>query len=102
MMHSSAQTGTYSSLVIRQTITGMSFSMTVQIIHYLGNGIEKDYTKSKDGVKFDEIIDVLNELKNQGWKVVSKSVHTNLVSDDVKAGMSPKNTNYIDYLLYKD
>jgi hypothetical protein len=79
----------------------MSFTMSTEITHCLGNGVEKDYTKSKDGVRFNEVVDVLNELNQAGWTVVTISTHTNLTEDDVKGGVNLKNTSYIHYLLAK-
>jgi hypothetical protein len=102
LMKMTAQLNSYSTLIVKQSVKGMSFTMSTQITHYLGNEIEKDYTKSNDGVRFNEIIDVLNGLKQAGWTVISVTTHTNLTEDDVKTGVNVKNTTYIHYLLFKE
>ena len=102
LLSASAQTGEYSSLVVKQIVKVPSYTMNVQITHYLGNGVEKDFTKTKNGVKFNELLDVLNDLKKLGWRVIGITTHTNLLEEDVKVGFTPINTNYIQYLLVKD
>jgi hypothetical protein len=97
----SAQTDEYSALVVKQTMKGMSLVMETQITHYGSNGVETDYTKSKNGVYFKDVIEALNTIKRSGWMVVSVTTHSNLTEDDVKAGVNMKNTSYIQYLLFK-
>ena len=103
-INSSAQAGEYSSLVVKKVAhtKGMNYSFSFQIIHYMGGGIETDYTKTKDALKFDELIDVLNILSKAGWKVVTVTSDSNLSEDDVKTGLGgAKSTFYTHYLLYK-
>lgn len=99
-----AQDGNYSILIIKQIseLKGMKFTFKYEIIHYQGNGQEVDMTKDKSNIDINTIVDVLNTLSKQGWKVVGMYTFNDLKQEDIKVGMSrPMNTIYYQYTLSK-